>query len=69
MNPYYPDREIELIPNQKELSEPFFSSQEEYEIWRQKFCDIVAPEMKQHARARAESEREAFFGRPRRLAA
>lgn len=60
--------DYELIPGEKGLGKPLFTSQEEYERWYREFYDAVAPEMEKWERLRALSGHEAFFGRPKKAA-
>ena len=51
-------RRYEIVSRQDELSEPAFTP-EEYERFRNDWYETVAPKLREHDHARAESERRA----------
>ncbi len=52
-------QEFELIPNHKNKFKPFFSSQEDYEKWKEEFYKQVKPELDRYRTARWLSEESA----------
>jgi hypothetical protein len=51
--------DLELIPEQKTQSQPFFAKPEEYEEFCRKFVEEVRPELERHREARQQSEADA----------
>lgn len=55
---YHKPRELKLIENQDEISEPLFKTEEEYEAFRQRFYEAVKEKNDQWKIARLNSIRE-----------
>lgn len=49
---------LEVIPNQEKVSRPLFSSQDEYDRFRETYMDAVIPELERLREARMKSELE-----------
>ena len=54
-------KELELIPNQSAISQPFFKTNEKYKIFRLDFYNSVKQALDRNAEARAKSELESMF--------
>lgn len=51
--------DIEIIPNQAELTSPFFASAKEYEQFRERYIADVAPKLEKAKQAQLASWHEA----------
>ena len=49
---------LEVVPGQKELAQPLFKSEREYEDFRRSYSEQIAPELELLREARRQSEEE-----------
>lgn len=49
---------IEVIPRQRELSQPLFKSEGEYQEFRRSYSEAIAPELEDLREARRQSEEQ-----------
>jgi hypothetical protein len=49
---------LEVIPGQKELSQPLFNSEREYQDFRRSYTEEITPELELLREARRQSEEE-----------
>lgn len=49
---------LEVIPQQKELSQPLFKSESEYQEFRRSYSEEIAPELEDLREARRQSEEQ-----------
>ena len=49
---------LEVIPEQKELAQPLFKSEHEYQEFRRSYTEAVTPELERLREARRQSEEQ-----------